>query len=171
MPNLGLRISQAGLPIIGATIWGVSAIALVVLLLQQKAYQLWFVSFIGFVAFWMFVILPAFGIVDTERQLPLRQIAQSVVQVSATGEKLVMVTDGFEKPSLVFYTKRPVTFLHDSSKALPQLQKAQQQSSSQSVLLISTRESLQKTGLTPNQYREISQAGIYQLVRVSTGGL
>jgi 4-amino-4-deoxy-L-arabinose transferase-like glycosyltransferase len=167
MPNLGLRISQAGLPGIGAAIWGVSAIALIVLLLRRQAHWLWFVSFLGFVAFLMFVIMPASGIIDLERQLPLRQIAQSVVQLQVPGEEVVMVADGFEKPSLVFYTQRAITFLHEPSKAVSYIQNAKPQSSSKSVLLIATQKSLDKTGLAPNQYQEIRQAGIYRLVRVS----
>ncbi len=166
MPNLGLRIKQAGLFEIGAAIWGVSAIAGTVLLLRRQSHWLWGVQFLGFVAFLMFVIMPATSIIDAERQLPLRQIAQSVVQVEAPGEKLVMIADGFEKPSLVFYTQRPITFFHKPSKAIDYIQKADKKSSPESVLLIATRKSLEKTGLAPNQYQEITKAGIYQLVRV-----
>lgn len=168
MPNLGLRISQAGLSEIGAVIWGISAIAGAVLLLGRQAHLLWGVSFVGFVAFLMFVIMPALAIVDTERQLPLRQIAQSIVQVEAPNEELVMIaSDVFEKPSLVFYTQRHVTFLERPSKLIPYIQSTDKQQSTESVLLITTRKSLLKTRLAPNQYQEISQAGNYQLVRVS----
>ncbi len=180
MPNLGLRLSQMGLSNIGAVIWGVSAIAGIVVLLRRwdkrphlsaQAYWLWGVSFFGFVAFWMFVLMPILGIVDLERQLPLRQMAQSAVQVAVPGEKLVMITDGFEKPSLVFYTKRQVTFLHDASKAISQLQSIENQSSNGSVLVIARQKALDKTGLEPKQYQEIRQAGIYKLVRVSRAGV
>lgn len=194
MPNLGSRIEQAGLPGISAAIWGVSALTETVLLLlwdrrprlsaqgdrhprlsaqrdrhprlSAQTYWLWGVSFLGFVAFLMFVIMPASGIVDAERQLPLRQLAKSAVKVEVPGEKLVMITDGFEKPSLVFYTKRQVTFLPDS-KAIPKLQSIEKQSSTGSVLVIARRKALEKIGLTPNQYQEISRAGIYQLIRLS----
>jgi 4-amino-4-deoxy-L-arabinose transferase-like glycosyltransferase len=171
MPNLGVLIDQYRLNLMGAAIWGASASAGTVLLLRRQAYWLWGVSFLGFVAFLMFVIMPASGIVDTERQLPLRQMAQSVEQVEAPGEKLVMITDGFEKPSLVFYTKRHVTFVHDSSKAIVQLKNVEKQSNAGSVLLIATRKSLKNTGLQPNQYQEIRNAGIYQLVRVPRAGV
>jgi len=167
MPNLGLRISQANLFEIGAAIWGVSAIAGTVLLLRRQSHLLWFVSFLGFVAFLMFVIMPASVIIDTERQLPLRQIAETVVQAKVPGEEVVMIAEGFEKPSLVFYTKRPITFVNDPSKAISHIQKANKQATSKSALLIATRKSLGKTGLSPNQYQQIRQAGIYQLVRVS----
>lgn len=167
MPNLGLRIKQARLFEIGAAIWGVSAIAGTVLLLRRQTHWLWGVHFLGFVAFLMFVIMPATGIIDAERQRPLRQIAQSVVQVEAPGEKLVMIADGFEKPSLVFYTQRPITFFHKASKAVDYIQKSDKKSSPESVLLIATRKSLKKTGLALNQYQEITKAGVYQLVRIS----
>jgi len=168
MPNLGLRISQAGLSEIAAVIWGVSAIAGTVLLLRRQTHWLWGVNFLGFVAFLMFVIMPASAIVDSERQLPLRQIAQSVVQVKATSEEVIMTaSEVFEKPSLVFYTQQPVTFLQRPKKVVRHIQKGNKQSSSESVLLIATRKSLEETGLEPNQYQEIRQAGIYQLVRVS----
>jgi 4-amino-4-deoxy-L-arabinose transferase-like glycosyltransferase len=163
MPNLGLRISQAGLPGIGAAIWGISAIAGIFILIRRQAYWFWFVSFLGFISFLMFVIMPASGIIDLERQLPLRQIADSVVQVEAPGEEVVMIADGFEKPSLVFYTKRHVTFLHKPSEAVSYIQNAK----AQSVLVIATQKSLDQTGWQPNHYQEIRQAGIYRLVRVS----
>jgi 4-amino-4-deoxy-L-arabinose transferase-like glycosyltransferase len=171
MPNLGLRFSQTGLYLAGAIIWGVSAIAGLVLLLRRQAYWLWGVSFFGFVAFVMFVIIPTFGLIDIERQLPLRQIAHSAVQVEAPGEKLVMITDGFEKPSLVFYTKRQVTFLKDTSKAISQLQTIEKQASAGSVLVIARSKALEKAGLQPNQYQEITQAGIYHLIRVPRAGI
>ncbi len=167
MPNLGLRISQANLNLIGAAIWGTSAIAGTVLLVRRQAYLFWGVNFLGFVAFVMFVIVPALGVVDLERQLPLRQMAESAIQVQAPDEKIVMITDGFEKPSLVFYTQQQVTFLHSLSKAIPALQNLEQQSNTGSVLVIARQKALEQTGLKPNQYQQISQAGIYQLVRVS----
>jgi 4-amino-4-deoxy-L-arabinose transferase-like glycosyltransferase len=166
MPNLGVLIDQYHLNWVGAVIWAASAIAGIILLLRRQAYWLWGVSFLGFVAFLMFVILPALGIVDLERQLPLRQMAEAAVEVEAPGEKLMMITEGFEKPSLVFYTQRQVTFVHDSSQAISEIKKVQQKWNTNSVLLITTRKSLKNTSLKPNQYQEIRQAGIYQLIRV-----
>ena len=166
MPDLGLRMEQSGLYLIGAVIWGVSAIAGTVLLLRRQAYLFWGVNFLGFFAFVMFVIMPASSLVDAERQLPLRQIAQSAVPLVAPGEKIVMITDGFEKPSLVFYTQQHVTFVHDSFQTIPQIQRVKKQSKTGSVLVIARRKALEKTGLKPNQYQEISQAGMYQLIRI-----
>jgi len=166
MPNLGVRIGQDGLSNIGAIIWGISAIAGLILLQRRQTFWLCSVQFLGFLAFLMFVIMPASEIVDTERQLPLRQIAQAVVQVEKPGEEVVMIANGFEKPTLVFYSKRPVTFLMRPTDTIPHIQNTAKQSPSKSILLIATEQALQKTGLQINQYQAISQAGIYELVRV-----
>jgi hypothetical protein len=111
--------------------------------------------------------MPALTLVDAERQLPLRQIAQSAVELAVPGEQLIMLPRGFEKPSLVFYTQQPVTYFRDLSKAAPYLQDVAKQSSSQSVLVIATDKTLKVSELQPNQYQEIQNAGVYKLLRVS----
>jgi hypothetical protein len=171
MPKLGLRLSQAGLSNFGAIIWGLSAIAGIILLLCRQVHWLWEVKFLGFVAFLMFVIMPASFILDAERQLPLRQISKSIVQVRTPREEVIMIPQTFEKPSLVFYTKQPVTFLRYPSEAIPRIQKKTKQFNLKSVLLISSSKSLKEAGLKPKQYKLISQAGIYQLVRVPKVGV
>jgi hypothetical protein len=94
-------------------------------------------------------------------------MAQAVTQVRQSGEELVMLSKGFPKPSLVFYTQQPVTYVLRSSRTLPKIQKiVSEQSDPKSVLLIAPSQALPKTGLTSQQYEQISQAGIYQLVRV-----
>lgn len=171
MPNLGWRISQAGVSNFGAIVWGVSAIAGIVLLLRRQIHLLWGVKFFGFVAFLMFVIMPASFILDAERQLPLRQISQSIVQVRTSAEEVIMIPETFEKPTLVFYTKRPVTFLRSASEAVPRIQKKNKQFNPKSVLLIGSSKSLKEAGLQPKQYKLITKAGIYQLVRVPRVGV
>lgn len=171
MPNLGVRISESGLYLVGAAIWGISAIAGLIVMLWRQTHLFWGVKFLGFVAFLMFVIMPASIIIDTERQLPLRQIAQAVVSQEIPGEQVMMIENSFEKPSLVFYTKRPVTFILRPSEAISYIQNAAKPSKNDSVLLIATRQSLAKTGLQPNQYQQISQSGIYQLVRIPRAGV
>jgi 4-amino-4-deoxy-L-arabinose transferase-like glycosyltransferase len=167
MPNLGTRMQQSALPIIGAAIWLLSAIAGIILVLQRRSNRLWGVNLVGFIAFLILVVMPVSSLVDVERQLPLRQLAQAAVRVQQPGEELVMLSKGFAKPSLVFYTQQHVTYLLQASEVIPYIQKAiAQPSSSKSVLLVSPSKMLSKTGLPPNQYQQINQAGIYQLVRV-----
>lgn len=166
MPNLGVRIGEAGLSNLGAVIWGIAAIAGLILLLKRQAYWLCSIQFLGFLAFLMFAIMPAAAIIDTERQLPLRQIAQSMVQVEKPGEEAVMIANGFEKPTLVFYSQQPVTFLMRPSEMIPHIQDTAKQANAKTLLLIATEQALTKSGLKNNQYQAISQSGVYQLVRV-----
>jgi 4-amino-4-deoxy-L-arabinose transferase-like glycosyltransferase len=169
MPNLGTRMQQSGLPVLGAVIWLMSAIAGIILLLKHQTHRFWGVNLAGFAAFLIFVVLPVSHLVDIERQLPLRQIASSAVQVQQPREELIMLSKGFAKPSLVFYTQQHVTYLLKASEAIPYIQQTFTQSNPKSVLLVAPTKMLTKTGLTPNQYQEISQAGIYRLVRVYQG--
>lgn len=171
MPKLGLRISQAGLSNFGAIIWGISAIAGIILLLRRQIHLIWGVKFLGFVAFLMFVIMPASFILDAERQLPLRQIAQSIVQARTANEEVIMIPQTFEKPSLVFYTKKPVTFLNRASEAIPRIQQKTNKFNPKSVLVIGSSKSLKAAGLQPKKYKLITKAGIYQLVRVPKVGV
>lgn len=171
MPNLGLRIEQANIPQLASAIWAESAIAGLILLLTRRGHWLWGINLIGYVAFLMVVIMPVAEIVDAERQLPLRELAQTVVQVERPNENLVMVVRGFHKPSLVFYTQRPVTFLKNPTKAMPYLQEnVFGRSQPTSVLVLASDKALNESGLQPTQYEQIREAGIYQLVRVSNTG-
>lgn len=165
MPNLGERISQSGISNLGAVIWGIAALISLILLVRRQAYWLVSIQFLVFLAFLMFAIMPASAIIDQERQLPLRQIAQTLVKVEKPGEEAVMIANGFEKPTLVFYSQRPVTFLMRPSEMIPHLQK-NQKTGSKSLLLIATEQALVKTGLKNNQYQAVSESGVYQLVRV-----
>jgi len=167
MPNLGLRLQHSAVPLLGTAIWLVSAIAGIILVLQRKMHQLWGINLAGFAAFAIFVVIPLAHLVDVERQLPLRQIAQAAVQVAQPKEELIMLSQGFPKPSLVFYTQRHVSYLLQPSQVLPYIQRSlTQQPNAKSVLFVASSKMLSKTGLTPNQYQVISQAGIYHLVRV-----
>jgi 4-amino-4-deoxy-L-arabinose transferase-like glycosyltransferase len=168
MPNIGARVQQAALPIMGAVIWSSSAIACLILVLKRQHHRLWGVNLVGFAAFLIFVAFPFSHLVDLERQLPLRQLAETVTQVRQPGEELVMLSRGFPKPSLVFYTQRPVTYILRSSRTSRKIRQilSQQQPNTNSVLLIVPSNALSSTGITPQQSEKISQAGIYQLLRV-----
>ena len=162
-------MQQSGLPVLGAVIWLLSAIAGIILLLKRQTHRFWGVNLAGFAAFLIFVVLPVSHLVDIERQLPLRQIASFAVQVQQPREELIMLSKGFAKPSLVFYTQQHVTYLLKASEAIPYIQQTFTQSNPKSVLLVAPSKMLAKTGLTPNQYQEIKSSGIYQLVRVYQG--
>ncbi len=166
MPTLGLRAQQAGLPITGAIVWFGVAIAGVVLALRRQLRWFWIVNLAAIAALIVFFITPMIGILDLERQLPLRQIAQATVQNQKPGESIVMATRSFEKPSLVFYTRRSITFFHRARFIQPYLQTLRQKGTEASILMITTPDTIEEAEMKPNQFQFIQQTGVYQLVRV-----
>jgi 4-amino-4-deoxy-L-arabinose transferase-like glycosyltransferase len=161
MPNLGLRIQQAGLSTIGAVIWGLTTIAAIGLLLWRSRW-LWLTNTLGFLAFLILVGHPFLLIADAERQLPLRQLAQIVVQTQQPTEDLLML--GFKKPSLVFYTRQHVTYLDQPTAVSNYLQS--QPSDRTGALIIAGMEPLRQLKPQLRQYQVISHAGVYRLIRV-----
>jgi 4-amino-4-deoxy-L-arabinose transferase-like glycosyltransferase len=162
MPNLGLQLQQAGLPLLGSVIWGTAAIAAIGLLLWRSRW-LWVANLLGFLAFLILVVHPLVLIADVERQLPLRQLAQIAVQTKQPTEELLML--GFQKPSLVFYTRQHVTYLTQPTAVINYLQA--QTGDRTGALIVAGEKPLRRSGLQPQQYQEISRAGVYRLVRVA----
>ncbi len=165
MPHLGLQMQVARLPQVGFLIWLVGAIVGTFLILGRK--MPWFlgVSLTTYAAFILFFITPFMGILDAERQLPLREVAQIVIQVRQANEPIVMATDSFEKPSLVFYTQQPITFFNRSAKIKPYLAQVRQQKTQRSILMVTTASTLNEAELLPQAYQQLRQVGIYQVIR------
>ncbi|AFZ06026.1 glycosyl transferase family 39 [Oscillatoria nigro-viridis PCC 7112] len=163
MPNFPQAIQQSGLLIVGGTIWITTAVAIALLLWKRQ--QRWIVvaNLIGLVAFIIFGLTPAYKVVDINRQLPLRQLAQVAVQQKLPGEEFIMV--GFWKPSLVFYTQGPVTYYRAVTKAIDYI-KESKNPTSPSILLLGYPEKFVELGLQPNQYQLLDSRGAYQLARV-----
>lgn len=165
MPLLGQRFQSSGLFAIGTGVWGFTALGLILLLLQRCRW-FWTVNVAGWLAFLLWVVHPAIAIVDTERQLPLRQLAQVAVQQQQPKEPLVLL--GFEKPSLVYYTQKPVQFIYKTEKFRLYLQSnlgLPQQIPS--LLVVTSRQPWAKVGLAPSQYTVIADAPPYQLIRLT----
>jgi 4-amino-4-deoxy-L-arabinose transferase-like glycosyltransferase len=163
MPNLGLRVQQAGLVELGSVLWGVTALVAIGLWLWHSRW-LWLANMLGFLAFLILIAHPLVLIADLERQLPLRQLAQVAVQAKQPTEDLLML--GFKKPSLVFYTRQHVTYLNQPAKVVGYLQS--QPNDRDGALILAGEKPLQRSGLQPEQYQEISRASVYRLVRVTT---
>lgn len=164
MPNLPQAIQKSGLLIGGGLIWGMAAIAIALLLWRRREGWILSVNLIALVAFMIFTVTPAYYLVDQERQLPLRQLAQLAVTQKLPGEELMMI--GFPKPSLVFYTQRPVIYHRLIRGAIEHIQGSQNRPPA-SVLILGYPTKLTEIGLQPNQYQSLGIAGAYQLVRVS----
>ncbi|MEP6498642.1 ArnT family glycosyltransferase [Microcoleus vaginatus] len=163
MPNFPQAIQQSGLLIVGGTIWITTAVAIALLLWQRQQRWILVANLIGLVAFIIFGLTPAYKVVDINRQLPLRQLAQVAVQQKLPGEEFIMV--GFWKPSLVFYTQEPVTYYRAVTKAIDYI-KQSKNPTSPSILLLGYPEKFVQLGLQPNQYQLLESRGAYQLARV-----
>ncbi|WP_068815049.1 ArnT family glycosyltransferase [Phormidesmis priestleyi] len=167
MPQLGLRMQEAGLPQIGGLIWLGGAIGGTFLILKRKLHLFWGVNLATYAAFILFFITPFIGVLDRERQLPLREVAQIVNQVRQANEPIVMATNSFEKPSLVFYTHQPITFFNRSAKIKPYLEQVRQQKTQRSILMVTTDRTLKEAEILPQSYQRLNQVGIYQVIRFS----
>ncbi|MEG5140439.1 glycosyltransferase family 39 protein [Microcoleus sp. A6-C6] len=163
MPNFPQALQQSGLLIVGGAIWIVVAGAIGLLLWKRKQRWILVANLIGLVVFIIFGLTPVYNLVDLNRQLPLRQLAQVIVQQKLPGEELIMV--GFWKPSLVFYTEEPVTYYRAVNKALDYIQESKNPILP-SILVLGYPEKFEQLGLQPNQYQLLESRGAYQLARV-----
>ncbi|MEG5034927.1 glycosyltransferase family 39 protein [Microcoleus sp. AT3-D2] len=163
MPNFPQAIQQSGLLIVGGAIWITTAVAIALLLWKRQQRWILVANFIGLVAFIIFGLTPAYKVVDINRQLPLRELAQVAVQQKLPGEEFIMV--GFWKPSLVFYTQEPVTYYRAVRGAIDYI-KESKNPTSPSILLLGYPEKFVQLGLQPNQYQLLDSRGAYQLARV-----
>ncbi len=163
MPNFPQALQQSGVLNLGGAIWIITAGAIVLLLWKRQ--QRWILSanFIGLVAFIIFGLTPAYNLVDLNRQLPLRQLAQTVIQQQLPGEEFIMI--GFSKPSLVFYTQRPVTYYRLARGVKDYIQDSKNQNFP-SILMLGYPDKFVEFGLQPNQYQLLDSRGAYQLARV-----
>ncbi|MFB2975510.1 ArnT family glycosyltransferase [Microseira sp. BLCC-F43] len=167
VPDLKQVLQQSGIPLRGGIIWGITATA-VAFLLRKKQLQpwLWSANLLGFIAFLIFVLTPGYFLVDKVRQQPLRELAAIAVQQQKPGEELIMV--GFEKPSVVFYTQKPVTFFPNFEFTIFHIQQlAATNPASPSVLILAQYNKTGEAFLQPGQYKIIGESGSYKLIRSS----
>jgi hypothetical protein len=120
---------------------------------------------LGFIAFLIFVLTPVYFLVDQARQQPLRELSLIAAKVEQPGEDLIMI--GFPKPSVVFYSQRPVTYIKIAEDGVAHIQKwVNNPMSPDSVLVLTQPKRVKKLGLQPPQYQNLAKVGAYQLIRV-----
>ncbi len=165
-------VKQSNLPEIGGLIWLITAF-MIGFILINKTRNNWIlgINLIGFIAFFILVIHPALFFLDDVRQLPLRQLSLQVSQVQQPHEEIIMI--GFKKPSLVFYSQRPVqyftvrNFLKPYNEPIDYLKNSVLSSSkSLNALVISRPKDLATIGLQSQDYQVLNQQGSYLLIRI-----
>lgn len=165
LPNFPEMIRAVNIEIWASVIWGTAAIVGLLLLLRRQGRWLWTVNLIGFMAFVLFAVMPTASIMDNQRQLPLRQLSQTIVEVQQPNEPIVMI--GFGKPTVVFYSHRHVDFIPDPDDVKKELMALRRTPSKpSSVLLLGRDVKLREAKLKPEQYDLIAEKSIYRLVRL-----
>ncbi len=163
MPNFPQALQESGLLNLGGAIWIIVAGAIAILVWKRQQRWILAANFIGLVAFIIFGLTPAYNLVDLNRQLPLRELAQVAVQQKLPGEEFMMI--GFAKPSVVFYSHLPMTFYRLPRGAIDYIEETKNQTS-QSILVLGYPDKFLEFGLKPNEYQLLDSRGAYQLARV-----
>jgi 4-amino-4-deoxy-L-arabinose transferase-like glycosyltransferase len=164
-PNFHKLFEQSGLTVLGGVLWLLCAVVLAALLVRRHYQPVLMVNVLGFAAFMVFVLTPCLFLIDQERQLPLRQLSAIAVQAQKPSEELVMV--GFKKPTVVFYTRRPVKYVKVSSVAAQYIQdKAAKKAQPASVLVLAQPKKFPEMGLKRTDYENLGTSGAYELIRV-----
>ena len=164
MSALPQLVRQSGVVVYASIIWAVAAIASVGLIALRRTHWLWGVNLMSFIAFLTLTIMPIFQMADTVRHLPLRQIAEKIAVEQAAGEDLIMT--GFKKPSLVFYSRRPVVYLHSAEEVENYLKSTGRLVAANSLLLVGQPSEIDAVDLDYQQSEILFNQGAYQLVRI-----
>ncbi|MEH2258129.1 ArnT family glycosyltransferase [Nostoc sp.] len=163
--NFHELIQQSGLPVIAGIIWLVCAVLVAGLLLSRRWNYIISINLIGFVAFIIFVLTPASFFIDRERQLPLRELSAVILEAKQPNEELIML--GFKKPSVVFYSHIHVNYLKFPKEAVEHIKnQAAKGLKPSSVLLLTEQKKFLQMDLQPDDYKNLSTKGAYNLVRV-----
>lgn len=165
-PQLPEALRDSGLPIFSAIFWLGAAIALGWCLWQRQERWAWVVQGIVMVLAVLLIMTPAAAIYDQQRQAPLRELSTIAAQKALPNEQLIMLGD--TKPSVVFYSQKPVVYLWAAQQVLPHLGVTMRTELGRtSAMILSMRDQLQKTGLKARNWEVLGRSGPYRLVRVS----
>lgn len=168
-PNFGERFAETGLQWRGAMVWGFTSIAIALLLWRKKTWR-WLlpINLIAFTLFLALVLTPALDFVDRVRQEPIRDLAAIIIEEQQPNEPIFMI--GFKKPTLVFYTQKPVRYVYAQDDTQASL--TANPPSSDTVLMVGQPTGIIKAfNLQPNEYQDLGQRGAYQLVRLEVDRL
>lgn len=168
-PEFAAALSRSGLPLLLSLCLGLTALALLVLLLRPAATGwLWLPSLAGFLAVLGLVIAPLGPLLDRERQLPLRQMARGAKAAAQPHEPLLIV--GTMRYSLLFYGEPEAVFVSDrvhiAQLALQDPASLRLTPASRSLRLLGDRRDLEGLGLPAEAVERLSRAGELALWRV-----
>ncbi|CAC5341164.1 Glycosyl transferase family 39 [Planktothrix rubescens CCAP 1459/22] len=163
-PNFSQLLESSHLTTVSGIIWLIaSGITLYCLIKPQWRRAVWAGNALGFFAFMGLVALPVGQLLDTQRNLPLRQLSTTVRQVHQPNEPLLVI--GVFRPSLVYYTQQNIEFMtYDIQQRLLKLFPVN--TPVDTVLIITRPKDIAKLGLQYSDYQLLQDQGDYQLIRI-----
>jgi 4-amino-4-deoxy-L-arabinose transferase-like glycosyltransferase len=164
MPNFPKVMQDSGLLLWGTGICGGTALLLILVQWQQRSQWIWVAQCLGMLLFITCFLLPGYALADGQRQEPLRQIAAAAIVNRGPEEAMIMV--GFEKPSLVYYTHRPIAYFRRARSALRYVQAIAPTYKPKTLLVVAYPDRLNQLGLNPDDYVMLHRSGAYGLIRV-----
>ncbi|MCP9799414.1 glycosyltransferase family 39 protein [Synechococcus sp. RedBA-s] len=168
-PGFAAALSRSGLPSILAMILAAAAIALVALLLRPgQPRSLWLPDLAAMLLLLALVVPPLAPLMESQRQRPVRELAERAGELAAPGEPLWVV--GYKRYSVVFYSGRQAVFLDSPEGARDALKDLWGPGTSPSSVLIFGEEHRLRNlpGTLPGARLLESRSG-HQLWRVPRG--
>ncbi|BBA78699.1 glycosyl transferase [cyanobacterium endosymbiont of Rhopalodia gibberula] len=172
MPQFRELLKESGAPIHSGIILSFSALGILILLFwKHHRHWIWAANLLGFIAFFSWVVLPIAPIVDSQRQLPLRELGTLVKQEQKPGEKLVFI--GFMRPSMTYYAQQTIDSITEtdiySGRAIEYFnEQANHQNMSSTILIVAKPRYFEQLALKPSDYQVIGEGIAYQLIRIKT---
>jgi len=178
-PDFAAALQASGLPQLLAGLLTAATLGLALLLLRPGGLAwLWLPNagaFLGLLA----LVLPGLApLLDRERQLPIRQLARLAGEIARPGEPLLVV--GYKRYSVVYYSGRPVLFVHSADDARRELADrgapgqpgpARPGAAPASLLLFGNDAELLEFGVGPGDGELLARRQAHRLIRLSLARL
>ena len=165
-PTFGATLEASGIPVIFGIILTALGIFSAILLIKKNSRPwFWTSNLLFFISLLTVVVPPLAPIMDSQRQLPFRELAKVVGQVAKPQELVFLM--GYPRYSLVHYSQHQVEFLDDVNFAIDYLKDPTKVNSLSTVLIVTEPKFMDRFGLKAGDYQLIDEKGVYKLIRVA----
>ena len=175
-PSFAATLEASGLPLLLASLLGLTALSLAYIVVRGNDRRwLGFASLAGFLSILAFVIPPLAPLIDRERLLPIRQLAQQARSLAGPEEPLWVV--GTKRYSTLFYGGETAAFVSGKESIQRRLRKDRPSlllsSRSRTARLLGDRQALEDLEWPANAMERLGKMGEQELwrVRLPFGGL
>lgn len=170
-PGFAAALRASGLPLLGALGFGAAALAAVVLLLaggSRGPGRLWWPNAAAILTVLVLVVPGLGGLLDRERQRPVRELAVLAGQEARGNEPILVV--GYKRYSVVYYSGRPVLFVSGPARARRALRQRPGPTPA-SVLVLASDAELKEFGLAPGEGITLARRDSHRLLRLPSSRL